>query len=119
MSIKNYIYIFIIVFYSFFINWFSANQGVLPIDTFGFFDTGYGILKGQLPIKDYWAYTGLTVDYFQSFFFLIFGNNWNSYIIHSLYVLPNIHLRNTPCELRSQMTNIFVGQVLFFSFYFH
>ena len=83
MSIKNYIYIFIIIFYSFFINWFSANQGVLPIDTFGFFDTGYGILKGQLPIKDYWAYTGLTVDYFQSFFFLIFGNNWSSYIIHS------------------------------------
>jgi len=86
MLIKNYIYIFIIIFYSFFINWFSANLGVLPIDTFGFFDTGYGILKGQLPIKDYWAYTGLTVDYFQSFFFLIFGNNWNSYIIHSSFI---------------------------------
>ena len=86
MLIKNYIYIFIIIFYSFFINWFSANLGVLPIDTFGFFDTGYGILKGQLPIKDYWAYTGLTVDYFQSFFFLVFGNNWNSYIIHSSFI---------------------------------
>tara|TARA_X000000950_G_scaffold109305_1_gene137778 strand:- start:1102 stop:2667 length:1566 start_codon:yes stop_codon:yes gene_type:complete len=79
----KYLNILILVFFSFFINWYSANIGVLPIDTFGFFDTGYGILKGQLPIRDYWSYTGLTVDYFQSIFFLIFGNTWNSYIIHS------------------------------------
>ena len=58
----------------------------MPIDTFGFFDTGYNILKGQLPIRDYWAYTGLTVDYFQSFFFLVFGNTWSSYLIHSSFL---------------------------------
>lgn len=79
----KYLNILILIFFSFFINWYSANIGVLPIDTFGFFDTGYGILKGQLPIRDYWSYTGLTVDYFQSLFFLVFGNTWNSYIIHS------------------------------------
>ena len=82
MLFKNYTYIFVIIFYSFIINWYSANIGFLHIDTFGFFDTGYNILNGQLPIRDYWAYTGLIVDYFQSFFFLIFGNNWNSYVIH-------------------------------------
>ena len=82
MLFKNYTYIFVIIFYSFSINWYSANIGVLHIDTFGFFDTGYNILNGQLPIRDYWAYTGLIVDYFQSFFFLIFGSNWNSYVIH-------------------------------------
>ena len=48
----KYLNILILVFFSFFINWYSANIGVLPIDTFGFFDTGYGILKGQLPIRD-------------------------------------------------------------------
>ena len=58
----------------------------MPIDTFGFFDTGYNILNGQLPMRDYWAYTGLTVDYLQSLFFLIFGNNWHSYIIHSSFI---------------------------------
>lgn len=83
MSRLNFFNILIIVFFSFLINWYSANMGVLPIDTFGFFDTGYIILKGQLPVRDYWAYTGITVDYFQSFFFLLFGGNWNSYIIHS------------------------------------
>ena len=79
----KYLNILVLIFFSFLINWYSANTGVLPIDTFGFFDTGYGILKGQLPIRDYWSYTGLTVDYFQSLFFLVFGNTWNSYIIHS------------------------------------
>ncbi len=82
MLFKNYIYIFVIIFYSFSINWYSANIGILPIDTFGFFDTGYNILKGQLPVRDYWSYTGLIVDYFQSLFFFIFGNNWNSYVVH-------------------------------------
>ena len=66
---NNTLYLSIVIFYSFLINWFSANIGVLPIDTFGFFDTGYGILKGQLPISDYWAYTGVVVDYFQSSLF--------------------------------------------------
>ena len=80
---KDFFYLPIIIFFSFFINFYSANIGVLPIDTFGFFDTGFLILKGQLPIRDYWAHTGLTVDYLQSLFFLLFGNNWNSYIFHS------------------------------------
>ena len=62
MSRLNFFNILIIVFFSFLINWYSANMGVLPIDTFGFFDTGYIILKGQLPVRDYWAYTGITVE---------------------------------------------------------
>ena len=86
MNLVKYFNITIIIFFSFLINWFSANIGVMPIDSFGFFDTGYNILNGQLPIRDYWAYTGLTVDYLQSLFFLIFGNNWNSYIIHSSFI---------------------------------
>ena len=86
MNLAKYFNITIIIFFSFLINWYSANSGVLPIDTFGFFDTGYNILNGQLPIRDYWAYTGLTVDYLQSLFFLIFGSNWNSYVIHSSFI---------------------------------
>tara|TARA_B100000886_G_scaffold322291_1_gene265182 strand:+ start:140 stop:361 length:222 start_codon:yes stop_codon:yes gene_type:complete len=72
MILKNYFYIFFISVYAFLINWFSGNTGLLPIDTFGFFDTGFSILNGKLPIRDYWAYTGITVDYLQSIFFFIF-----------------------------------------------
>ena len=60
-----------------------GNLGVFPIDTFAFFDTGYLILKDQIPIKDIWISTGLGVDILQSFFFRVFGVSWNSYLIHS------------------------------------
>ena len=83
MKSKNFLNITILALFSFFINFYSANIGVMPIDTFGFFDTGYSILNDHLPIRDYWAYTGITVDYIQSFFFKVFGNNWYSYVIHS------------------------------------
>ncbi len=72
--------------YSFIINWFSGNIGVLPIDSFGFLDTGYSILHGKLPIRDFWIFTGLTVDYMEAFFFLIFGNNWNSHLAHASFM---------------------------------
>ena len=75
-----------ILIYAFLINWQSGNIGVLPIDSFGFLDTGYSIVNGHLPIRDFWIFTGLLVDYMGAAFFYIFGNNWNSYIAHSSFM---------------------------------
>lgn len=72
--------------YAYLINWYSGNIGVLPIDSFGFLDTGYSILKGHLPIRDFWIFTGLTVDYMESIFLYLFGNNWNSHLAHSSFM---------------------------------
>ena len=72
-----------IVIYAYYINWFSGNIGIIPIDSFGFLDTGYSILKGKLPIRDFWIFTGLLVDYMESFFLWLFGNNWNSHLLHA------------------------------------
>jgi len=72
--------------YAFLINWYSGNIGVIPIDTFGFFDTGHSILKGSLPIRDFWIFTGLLVDYMEALFILIFGNNWNSHLAHGSFM---------------------------------
>lgn len=69
----KFLYLSIIIIYAFSINWISANIGVMPIDTFAFFDSSYLILKGKYPIKDFWVYTGLVVDYLQAFFFLFLG----------------------------------------------
>ena len=69
-----------------YINWLSGNIGVLPIDSFGFLDTGHSILKGKLPIRDFWIFTGLLVDYMGAFFLNIFGNNWNSHLIISSFM---------------------------------
>lgn len=79
----KYLYFLFLFVFAFTLNWFSGNTGVIPIDTFGFFDTGYSILKNNLPIKDVWIHTGLVVDYIQSVFFLLLGNSWNSYLAHS------------------------------------
>ena len=80
---KEYFLIAGISIYAFFVNWVSGNIGILPIDSFAFLDTGYSILNGKLPIRDFWIFTGLLVDYMEAFFLLLFGNNWNSHLIHS------------------------------------
>ena len=80
---KNYFYIISLSLLSFSINFYSANNGVLPIDTFLHYDSAKNILEGTLPIKNYWIVHGLTLDYMQAFFFKVFGVNWSSYILHS------------------------------------
>ncbi len=85
-NIKELSIIIIICLYAHFINQLSGNIGVLPIDSFGFYDTGYSILKGKLPIRDFWIFTGILVDYFEALFFLIFGNNWSAHIFHASFI---------------------------------
>ena len=75
-----------IIIYAFYINWLSGNIGIMPIDSFGFLDTGFSILKNKLPIRDFWIFTGLLVDYMESFFLLIFGNKWSSHLIHASFM---------------------------------
>lgn len=70
---------------SFSINYYVASRGVFPVDTFIHFDPGYRILGGELPVRDYWIVHGFLIDYIQSIFFLLFGNNWSAYIIHSSF----------------------------------
>ena len=76
----------VILIYSYLINWHSGNIGVNPIDSFGFLDTGYSIINGHLPIRDFWIFTGLLVDYMEAAFIYIFGNNWNSHLAHSSFM---------------------------------
>lgn len=84
-SFKNLIFLSIagIIILAASINFYVANIGVFPLDTFLFFDTGYRILLGDVPFKDYWASTGPIIDYLQGLFFLIFGVNWFAYVLHS------------------------------------
>lgn len=78
--------IIIIFLYAYFVNRLSANLGFLSIDTFGFLDPGYSILHGKLPIRDFWIFTGLFVDYLEALFLFVFGNNWNSHVLHASFI---------------------------------
>jgi hypothetical protein len=78
------IYIPIIIFlFSLFLNQFSGNRGIFPIDSFGHFDIGYRILQGDLPFRDYWIVSGPLIDFLQAFLFLIFDVNWQVYLLNA------------------------------------
>ena len=77
---NNYLPI-ILFFFSVFICHFTGNRGVFPIDSFSHFDNAFRILKGDHPFKDYWVVSGPFIDYLQSLIFLIFGINWQTYIL--------------------------------------
>ena len=63
----------LIAIFAFYINYYYANKGLNPIDTFSFFDTGYYTAKGYHPVKDFWVISGILIDYIQGLFFHIFG----------------------------------------------
>lgn len=79
---KFYIFL-LLVLLSFCVNFYVASNGVYPVDTFIHYDNGFRILLGDNPVKDYWIVHGFIIDYIQALFFLVFGNNWYSYLIHS------------------------------------
>ncbi len=62
---------------------YTGNRGLFPVDSFSHFDSGYRILKGDHPFKDYWIVSGFFVDYLQSVIFYNFGVNWQTYLLNA------------------------------------
>ena len=67
-------------------NQYFGNRGVFPIDSFGFFDSGFRVLNGEYPFKDYWVVSGPFIDLSQAFWFYIFDVNWQSYIFNASFL---------------------------------
>jgi len=80
---KNILFILLICFLSITFNFHYGYRGVFPIDSFLIYDSGYNVLNGNYPFKDYWSITGPLLDYLQAFFFLVFGVSWFSYVLHA------------------------------------
>jgi hypothetical protein len=85
-KLLNILLLFFLIIFSFFIPFYYGNKGIFPLDTLGFFDSSYNILLGRHPIKDFWIFSGIFVDYSQALFFKIFGLHWSSYLIHSAFI---------------------------------
>ena len=64
------------------INQYVGNRGIFPIDSFSHFDTGYRVLNGEFPFRDYWAVSGPFLDFFQSFLYSMFGVTWQTYLLN-------------------------------------
>ena len=90
MNLKKNFYeilrIFILVVFSILINQFYANQGLFPAESLSHYDISYRILKGDVPLVDYWAVSGLFIDYTQSLFLFFFGESFQAYVFHASIV---------------------------------
>ena len=60
-------------------------MGLCPIDSFFSFNSGYDILKGYYPFKDYWTIAGPFISLTQALFYKLFGVSWFSYVLHASF----------------------------------
>ena len=65
------------------INQHYGYIGILPIDSFLIFNSGYDLLNGNYPFKDYWTIKEPFIDLLQAIFFKLFGVSWFSYVLHA------------------------------------
>ena len=82
---QHYVYLLLISLFAFYINKFSGNNGIVPLDSFQHFDTSILILRDIYPIRDYWMTTGFFINFIQSVFFYVFGLNWQTYVLHASF----------------------------------
>ena len=80
---KNLIYLTFVILISVFCNQYYGYIGILPIDSFLIFNSGFDFLNGYLPFKDYWTIKEPFIDFLQAIFFKIFGVSWFSYVFHA------------------------------------
>ena len=114
---ETLIYGTILFFFSTIYNQHFGNIGIFPIDSFAIFNSGYDIINGYFPFKDYWTITGPFIDLTQSFLFKIFGLSWFTYVLHgSLFnflisittflVLKKFNLNINYCFLYAFLTSM-------------
>ena len=80
---KGKLFALVLFLFSLLINQYYGNKGIFPVDSFAHFDSGFRILLGEYPFKDYWVVSGPFIDYLQAIFFYILGVNWQTYVFHA------------------------------------
>ena len=65
---KEYIYPVVLALFSLSINQYYGYVGILPIDSFLIFNSGYDLLNGFYPFKDYWTIKEPFIDLIQAIF---------------------------------------------------
>ncbi len=88
MKIKNKNLLFIsliifLIFFSIIFNQYYGYIGILPIDSFLIFNSGYDVMNGYYPFKDYWTIKEPFIDLIQAIFFKLLGVSWFSYVFHA------------------------------------
>lgn len=84
LNVKLFYPIVLSVF-SILINQYYGYIGILPIDSFLIFNSGFDILNGYYPFKDYWTIKEPFIDFLQALFFKLFGVSWFTYVLHASF----------------------------------
>ena len=79
---KNKLLVIFLVFFSILFNQYYGYVGILPIDSFLIFNSGYDLMSGYYPFKDYWTIKEPFIDFLQAIFFKVLGVSWFSYVFH-------------------------------------
>ena len=74
---------FFLIIFSVSFNQYYGYIGILPIDSFLVFNSGYDFMNGFYPFKDYWTIKEPFIDFLQAIFFKLFGVSWFSYVFHA------------------------------------
>ena len=82
-NIIDFLRISFLVLFSFLVCYHYGFNGIVPLDDFVNFNSGYRILKGDLPFRDYYEVTGPVLSIFQSVLFYLFGVSWKTFVLHS------------------------------------
>tara|TARA_B100000123_G_C25730170_1_gene428861 strand:+ start:545 stop:2116 length:1572 start_codon:yes stop_codon:yes gene_type:complete len=82
---KDQFYILFLTLFSILINQYFGYVGILPIDSFLIFNSGYDFLNGYYPFKDFWTIKEPFIDILQALFFKLFGVSWFSYVLHASF----------------------------------
>ncbi len=113
MKIKNKNFLTLLslitlIFFSIIFNQYHGYIGILPIDSFLIFNSGYDLMNGYYPFKDYWTIKEPFIDLIQAIFFKVFGVTWFSYVLHAsifnciitvftFFLLKKLNLGNGLC----------------------
>ena len=82
---KDFILVLLLIIFSISINQYFGYVGILPIDSFLVFNSGFDLLNGYYPFKDYWTIKEPFIDFIQAIFFKLFGVSWFSYVFHASF----------------------------------
>ena len=83
-KVTEALYVFFILIFVVTSSWYFGFISINPIDNFTNYNSGYLLLNGNIPFKDYWVTTGPLLDFLQFLLFKINGVNWGSYVLHVL-----------------------------------
>ena len=106
MKALDYLSLFIIFLITFSINSYYGNQGLMPLDDLQNFNSGFRVLSGDFPFRDYYSITGPILDIWQSNLYSLFGISWKSFILHAS-ILNGLYAISLFLFLKNLNFNIF------------